>query len=87
MRLKNLSDDLGRIESPKMRVHDNCDISRSLSCLLLACVVTYATKHWATKFDKLKGALTYVDACLYFYFSYAHFSDMSPKLFNWLLKL
>ena len=39
-RLENLGDDLGYVKSPRMGIHDNCDISRMLSYSSLACVVT-----------------------------------------------
>ena len=69
MGFKDLSDYLGHVESLRMSIHDNCDIFRPLSSLSITCVVIYVAKDWASKFDKLKRVLTYVDACLYFYFS------------------
>jgi len=43
IKLKDLVDNSGHIESPRMSFHNNCDIPRPLCCLSLAYEVTYVT--------------------------------------------
>ena len=69
-----------------MSIHNNCDISTLLSYSSLAYAVTYVANDWDRKFNKLKQAFTCVDACLYSYVSYIHFSEMCSKTFDRLLR-
>ena len=56
----------------------------SKSCLSIGFVLTYFANDWTRNFDKLKWALTFVDAGLYF--SHVHFSDLYSKAYDRLLR-
>jgi len=54
--------------------------------LSISFVITYSANDWACDFDKLKWALTFIDASLFSYFSHIHFSELCSKSYDRLLR-